>query len=101
MAKHMVLITVILLVTSFNRASATDAPDPLVAAAWQCSTAALNQYALSSPDPADKIVETAFEKCSDRWREAAEAGELERDNDPEAISDAGQLRPRAASVTSR
>ena len=98
MAKHMVLITVILLVMSLNRASAADA---LVAAAWQCSTAALNQYALSSPDPADKIVETAFEKCSDRWREAAEAGELERDNDPEAISDAGQLRPRAANVTSR
>ena len=71
MAKHLVLVFVILLATSVNRATA--AADALRADALQCSNAALNQYALSSADPAEKVAEAAFEKCSDRWKEAAEA----------------------------
>jgi len=76
MAKPLVLVFVILLATSVNRATA--AADALRADALQCSNAALNQYALSSADPAEKVAEAAFEKCSDRWKEAAEA--LSRDD---------------------
>jgi hypothetical protein len=70
MAKPLVPVFVILLVTGVNRATAGDV---LLADALQCSNATLNQYALSSTDPAEKVAEAAFEKCSDRWREAAEA----------------------------
>jgi hypothetical protein len=71
MTRPLVLFFAILLVTSLNRATA--AADALLADALQCSNAALNQYALSSADPAEKVAEAAFEKCSDLWREAAEA----------------------------
>jgi hypothetical protein len=48
---------------------AASALDP-VADAKQCNETALTSYALSSAEPAEKIAEMAFRKCSDKWREA-------------------------------
>ncbi|MET4493103.1 hypothetical protein [Bradyrhizobium sp. LA7.1] len=56
-------------------------PDPF-ADAQQCSEAALNSYALSSAEPAEKIAETAFRKCADKWREAFEPVGQQMDASP-------------------
>lgn len=56
-------------------------PD-LFADAKQCSEAALNSYALSSAEPAEKIAEIAFRKCADRWREAFEPVGQQMDTSP-------------------
>lgn len=53
-----------------------------VANAKQCSEDALNSYALSSSEPAEKIAEIAFRKCSDKWREALEPVGQQMDASP-------------------
>jgi hypothetical protein len=74
------LVLVIVLVTSLNRASAADTS---IADALQCSNSELERYALSSADPAEKVAEAAFEKCSDRWREVAEAWGRDQEGNPQ------------------
>jgi hypothetical protein len=56
-------------------------PDP-IADAQECSDAALNSYALSSAEPAEKIAEIAFRKCADQWREALEPVGQQMDASP-------------------
>jgi hypothetical protein len=52
-------------------AASAQSPDPF-ADAKQCSEAALTSYALSSAEPAEKIAEIAFRKCSDKWSQAVD-----------------------------
>jgi hypothetical protein len=60
---------------------AASALDP-VADAKQCSEAALTSYALSSAEPAEKIAEMAFRKCSDKWSEAVDPVGQQMDASP-------------------
>jgi hypothetical protein len=60
--------------------------DPF-ADAKQCSEAALTSYALSSAEPAEKIAEMAFRKCSDKWSRAVEPVGEQMDASP-ALKDA-------------
>ncbi|MET4418314.1 hypothetical protein ABIB09_000694 [Bradyrhizobium sp. RT3a] len=60
---------------------AASAQSPL-ADAQQCSEAALNSYALSSAEPAEKIAEIAFQKCAERWRKAFEPVGQQMDANP-------------------
>jgi hypothetical protein len=55
--------------------------DP-VADAKQCSEAALTSYALSSAEPAEKIAEMAFRKCSDKWSQAVDPVGKQMDASP-------------------
>ena len=54
-----------------------------LADAKQCSEAALTSYALSSAEPAEKIAEMAFRKCSDKWSEALDPVGKQMDANPE------------------
>jgi hypothetical protein len=47
------------------------AADDITSDAIRCSKAALKQYALATSDPAEKVADAAFEKCSEKWRQAA------------------------------
>jgi hypothetical protein len=73
-----ILLTLLTLATLTGAASALDP----VADAKQCSEAALTSYALSSAEPAEKIAEMAFRKCSDKWRRAVEPVGQEMDASP-------------------
>jgi hypothetical protein len=44
----------------------------LYADAKKCSAAAVKTYALSNAEPAEKVAEMAFEKCSEEWRKATD-----------------------------
>jgi hypothetical protein len=61
--------------------------DPLIADLYadakQCSEAALTSYALSSAEPAEKIAEMAFRKCSDKWSQAVEHVGKQMDASPD------------------
>ena len=48
---------------------------PYQEAAKQCSEIALRRYALSSTEPAEKVAEAAFDKCSNLWHQLTEAGD--------------------------
>ena len=58
----------LVVLTGCHTATAQDA----FADALQCSKAALTAYALSSSEPAEKIADVAFDKCSEKWSRAAE-----------------------------
>jgi hypothetical protein len=55
--------------------------DP-VADAKRCSEVALTNYALSSTEPAEKIAEMAFRKCSDKWSQALDPIGKQMDANP-------------------
>jgi hypothetical protein len=42
--------------------------------AFQCSSAALKQYALVGTEAADSVADAAFEKCLDKWVKYADYG---------------------------
>jgi hypothetical protein len=73
-----ILLAVLALAMTARAASTLDP----VADAKQCSEAALSNYALSSAEPAEKIAEMAFRKCSDKWREAFDPVGREMDASP-------------------
>jgi hypothetical protein len=74
--------TILVAVLAFAMTTmAASALDP-VAGAKQCSEAALTTYALSSAEPAETIAETAFRKCSGKWREAFDRVAREMDASP-------------------
>ncbi|MCK1671233.1 hypothetical protein [Bradyrhizobium sp. 150] len=53
-------------------AGAAAAADDLTSDAIQCSKAALRQYALTTSEPAEKVADAAFGKCSEKWSQAAD-----------------------------
>jgi hypothetical protein len=50
--------------------------------ARQCSETALRRYALSSQDPAEKVAQAAFNKCSEQWGRLADVSGRRMDADP-------------------
>ncbi|MET4067021.1 hypothetical protein ABID58_001804 [Bradyrhizobium sp. S3.2.6] len=73
-----ILLGLLTLAIMTRAASALDS----VADAKQCSEAALASYALTSAEPAEKIAEMAFRRCSDKWREAFDPVGREMDASP-------------------
>jgi hypothetical protein len=64
------------------------AADNIISDAVRCSKAALRQYALTTSEPAEKVADAAFDKCSEKWGQAAElAGK-----DPQVISMTAQAQ---------
>jgi hypothetical protein len=71
----------LLMLAMTTAAASAQSPDP-VADAKQCSEAALTSYALPSAEPAEKIAEMAFRKCSDKWRQAVDPVGKQMDANP-------------------
>src|ERR1700740_165756 len=82
-----VMMTLLAITGLVRLATAEDVRPPpwldLFADAKQCSEAALTSYALSSADPAEKIAEMAFRKCSDKWSQAFDPVGKQMDASPE------------------
>jgi hypothetical protein len=81
-----VMMTLLAITGLVRLATAEDVRPPprldLFTDAKQCSEAALTSYALSSAEPAEKIAEMAFRKCSDKWRQAVEPLGKQMDANP-------------------
>ena len=81
-----VMMTLLAITGLVRLATAEDVRHPpwldLFADAKQCSEAALTSYALSSAEPAEKIAEMAFRKCSEKWSQAVEPLGKQMDANP-------------------
>ena len=65
------------------------AADGITSDAVRCSKAALRQYALATSEPAEKVADAAFDKCSEKWGQAV--AELAKKN-PQVISMTAQAQ---------